>query len=494
MTQPIIYPFKLFDNLGMGKLREINIAFTRNAIIKIVAESSRNSADEYACLWGSLLDTYAQIIMEWYAWKELGVWNDKYFADSPISLEHTKHEEMLGVSLGKSLFTSLDTFLLKPNQEMNITHNKLRIGGKLDGITPSLYTFLQELESVILLQNRCHLVKIRRKLAKFTYDQKRGFWKRITRSKNFENKSEHDKIIMVKKMADAQLKRGSENPELIATYIKTPRNPMAHNHGLTCLEEVYLLQVGYTTDGMQILNIILDICYNFLKQINLEIFQQDNQCLDAWNDELHNYAKKISLDIKQTLHQTIGERNMEEHEKINQQWCSQQLKRDNSIPIESHICCINMPMLPTKFRYSNFQQCFYDFCNICSAKIEIIYLERGYENFEVSIVSEDGKNILSAISEKCIILDGKWYICIIIEYHSEKVNIFPEEYLKDYEICIILEGEVLWKFMTSIDQLLTSNTVLKLYIPKLKVPVERYLSIMRKSRKLQQYGSPASEI
>lgn len=265
-------------------------------------------------LWEhTLLSEFAGILRDWHIWKQIPAWG-KYPASKTTDIGTSDSAGYLGQIIGKSLFTSLDAFLIDPGNEPKF-HEKLRCGNWADGITPSLRTTIKILERISReklarqtgWETDCAFSKeqlralrsIRQDLSRFTKPSK--FWIELTEDPKF---NEHDRIKSLDRLTeliDEQIKDVKEHPEnrpkLLANYIHTARNAIAHNRQPIDLQELYLLRVGYEGVAEKLIGEAIEECFRLLLRIYTEVFGLQEKDLLIRREEADQNAEQAATQI-----------------------------------------------------------------------------------------------------------------------------------------------------------------------------------------------------
>lgn len=438
-------------------------------------------SEEIGYLWEGLKGTYAQIVKDWRAWRQFSVWG-KYPASRSIDFGSPELDGVVGAALGKSLFTSLDTFLLKPSESMEDHLSKLRKIEEDFGATTSLHAFVERLQEILPSDYGASLDGIKQDLGLYDASGENNFWGKVAKADGFADMGDLERLELVKCVADDWATGENGKQKLFSTYIKTFRNEMAHNQETPHLYMMYLLYVGYQSGVEGLLEQILDVCFGFLSRINSEVQFEDSPRFDKWNRVLHIQAESIGQELKLAIDRSACEKIINDNEVKHQKWCEQQLSNANSDALEDHICEVSFRFkLPLGYRVYRFQQGYFGFCETCFAKIDIISLEEHFENFEVSAVSETGENLMPAKPTKCIVIGGKWNTSLRVEYPIAEGEISRFDYSEQEKVDIRLNlwGELLWETNLTREKLIRSGS-LNCFKEKIEIPVARYLELQHK--------------
>lgn len=438
-------------------------------------------ADEIGYLWEGLKGTYAQIVKDWHAWKQFSVWG-KYPASRSIDFGSPELDGVVGAALGKSLFTSLDTFLLKPSESAEDHLSKLRKIEEDFGATTSLHTFVERLQEILPSDYGASLEGIKQDLGLYDASGENNFWGKVARTKGFAEMGGSERLELVKCLADEWATGENGKQKLFATYIKTLRNEMAHNQKTPHLQMMYLLHVGYQSGVEGLLEQILDVCFGFLKSINSEVQLENNRRLEDWNSNLLKHAESLGQELMLAIDRSACEKIINEQELKHALWLNQEIDESGIGSLKEHICGVRLGYtLPLGYRAYGYRQGFFGFCETCFAKIDIISLEEHFENFEVSAVSETGENLMPAKPTKCMVIGGKWNTSLRVEYPIAEGEISRFDYSEQEKVDIRLNlwGELLWETSLTRERLIKPES-LDCFKEKSEIPVERYLELQQK--------------
>lgn len=275
-------------------------------------ESVANSSPfflKWNFLWThTLLSEFAIILRDWHIWSQISTWG-KYPASSIVSFGTSEFAEDIGRVFGKSLFTSLDTFLISPVNE-NPALKDLRCGIWEDGITPSLHTVTEmldkisvdrtvvpmgwETQSAFSDEQRKALNRIQRELKQY---KKSEFWKNLVCHPDFDRGDKDKSLDLLIQMADDQTGNTDRRPELLSTYIHTARNAMAHNSKHVDLQEFYLLRVGYEGFAEKLVGEAIEKSFSFLYQLYTDVFGLQGRELCDWKELADKNAAKTASQI-----------------------------------------------------------------------------------------------------------------------------------------------------------------------------------------------------
>jgi len=404
--------------------------------------------EAWSHLWmDTILLEFSSILSDWYTWKQV-VGGRKYSASHLIIFGSPNVlEQNISQAIGKSLFTSLDSFLLKPVSEGN-TQKALRCGRWYDGLTPSLHTLIQVLEEIT--QEKVSvpigwmesapfndaqletLSRIKSALKKFANPDR--FWKDLVDHSDFDQNSRAKSLDLLIKLADEQAADENRKEELLATYIRTSRNAMAHNRDPLDLHENYLLRVGYEGASEKLIEQAVDTIFDFLMQIHTGVFGLNRQSLLDWKQEAETKARSIGLELATTLRETALEKHFMVHADQNRQW-----RFRNLASPKEHKC-----QLPSRYRPPFLiQQPILHYCKECNGVIHVIYLERA---LRVEAILDTGERLPVHKPRKLIMVEGVYGITSISIEHAkpddEVIDITEEE--KIY-LHLWFHGEVLWQ-------------------------------------------------
>jgi len=215
-------------------------------------------------------------------------------------------------SLRKSLFTNLDAFLIPTGSSTINVSEFAKTGDIYEGVTPSLAAFVKWLQNIPQLsgsegnyfdifsdEQKRALQAIEKDLTKF---DPYSFWQTIEQISEIENIDSIDKLNFVLREADIQRTSSDKKEELIATYIRTARNILAHNLEATSIEEMYLLRIGYTpVAGDLVISQALEICFDFVQRLNDNVFCLLPERLKSWEDCVKRAAASDTRDLETRL-------------------------------------------------------------------------------------------------------------------------------------------------------------------------------------------------
>jgi len=262
--------------------------------------------EDWVFLWeNTILSEFESILLDWHVFRQ--------FAPRMIDVKPPSVvNQQISRRFAQSLFTSLDSFLLSPGYEAK-TNDKLRCGRWEDGITPSLHVLTEKLLQFNLeylkyfrgnkVFNDRQLENLKEAKADLAKYEKGGkFWDELASNPNFCQKKVPEQIDLLCDMADAQMSCPSRQPELIATYIRTARNAMAHNRRSLSLHELYLSRTGYKQD---ILAKAVEVISDFLLRIHTEVCGMPKETFEVWRnnaedrvvDSLASLTESFKVDI-----------------------------------------------------------------------------------------------------------------------------------------------------------------------------------------------------
>lgn len=288
-----------------------NIPANQNPAIRFgFAVDNRPFFNSWNFLWEqTLLTEFCVILRDWHIWKQIPA-RGKYQASSIVDFGTPRHIEIIGQLVGRSLFTNLDAFLIKPMDEPYFIE-KLRFGNWGVGITPSLHMAIEILRKIsnmkIGLQASWEipdafsqgqveaLHNIRADLKRYSRPNK--LWENLVSHPAFFEDDRLKSTNLLNRFADKQVNDDECLHKLLATYIRTYRNAMAHNRNLTDLQEHYLYRVGFEGIQENLTGKAIEVCYNFLVQLYTKVFGLPEEDMLRWRKQANQNAEEEAMEL-----------------------------------------------------------------------------------------------------------------------------------------------------------------------------------------------------
>jgi len=447
-------------------------------------------------LWNStILSEFTSLLRDWHMWKQVPFWG-KYIAFSIISFrEPTTLEKNIGQAVGKSLFTSLDSFLIEPFLKIK-TQEKLRCGRWEDGITPSLHTLVEVLENIET--GKIHvsqgwmnstpfsdkqsesLCKIKCDLKKYTKPNR--FWDKLANHSNFDEKDRNKNLDLLFEMVDEKMLAENRKEEILTTYIRTARNAMAHNRDTLDLEEQYLIRIGYNGMEERLVEQTLETIFDFLTRIYTEVFGLDKQDLLDWKNDVDREAESIGEDFYKKLVQSEFETQFAEQHDKNRQW-----RFSTPNLVNEHVC--SLPKWYSPRLDLLFNQPFITACQECSGLMHIIYLEEPNHIIDVEVITDSREKWLNGQPDKIVMVEGTYGTTTIhVEYPEAGNEVIISEQEEKTTLRLLYNGETLWEGDCIRDKLTFPGQMNCATVQPFQLPFQRYQEI--KKRKEEEKTNP----
>ena len=374
--------------------------------------------------WEQTLDAFQDVVRAQYMWRQVGVWG-KFPGPRISSPPHTpSFQKFVGETLADFLFIGLETFFAKEDKYLK---KKLDFDALEDyhfGYPASLHVFCKRLENAsettldfgyydtensFSEEQSGAIENIRKDLCKY---EKSEFWD------DFRKKKEHSERWQNEWMdtLDSMIENNKKYPrkQQIIDYIKTCRNPRAHNSTSKREEEYYIIKVGYDggNTGETVTAEAIDIIFNFISRINTEIFGKPDD-LKAWRDNIETDACKEALALQSVFvnHEIAqAERDGLLH--------NERFRNSYSGDLREHKC-------KTHLKFHIFEEASKFFkrrCEECGSQIRILRLDRS--DFDLEIQGQGGTVIPTDDCEEIVIAEGTYgYTNVILKYKDSDVTV-----------------------------------------------------------------------
>ena len=374
--------------------------------------------------WQQILDAFKDMVRAQYMWRQVGVWG-RFPGPQVYSSPHTpSHQKFVGETLAHSLFIGLETFFAKEDKYLK---KRLNIDALEDyhfGYPASLHVLCTRLENASettldfgyydtensFSEEQKEAVKsIRKDLSEY---KKSKFWDDVRKKKEKSERWQNEWIATL----DSMIENSKKYPPIqqIIDYIKTCRNPRAHNSTSKREEEYYILKVGY--DGGNTPETVtaeaIEIVFNFISRVNTEIFGKPDD-LKAWRSNIESDALEEALALGSVF--VNHEIAQAEHDGLLR---NETFRNYYNGDLREHRCKTHL-----KFHISEEASKFFKRrCEECGSRIRILRLER--TDFDLEIQGPDGTVIPADDCEEIVIAEGAYgYTNVILKYKDSGITI-----------------------------------------------------------------------
>ena len=374
--------------------------------------------------WQQILDAFKDVVRAQYMWRQVGVWG-RFPGPQAFSPHHTPpHQKFVGEAIAHFLFIGLETFFAK---EDNYLKKRLDVDTLEDyhfGYPASLHVLCKRLENAsettldfeyydtkfAFNEEQSDAIKsIREDLREY---EKSEFWNDVRKKKENSERWKKEWMDTLDSMIDDNKKY--PHKQQIIDYIKTCRNPRAHNSTSKREEEYYILKVGYEGGNTPetVTAEAIDVIFNFISRVNTEIFGKP--------DDLKARRSNIEADA---LEEALALRSAFVNHEI------AKAERDGLIRNEifrntysgnllEHKCRtrLHFHMSERKSKY------FRRRCEDCGGNMRLLHLES--PDFELEIQGTDGTVIPADDCEEIVIAEGAYgYTNVILKYKDSGITI-----------------------------------------------------------------------
>lgn len=374
--------------------------------------------------WEQTLEAFQDVVRAQYMWRQVGVWG-RFPGPHAFSPAHTPpHQKFVGETVAHFLFIGLETFFAK---EDNYLKKRLDVDTPEDyhfGYPASLHILCKRLEnaSEITLDSRYYdtecafneeqkdaIKSIRKDLREYRESK---FWDDVREEKKSSERWKRDWMSTL----DLMIGNNKKYPfkQQIIDYIKTCRNPRAHNSTSKREEKRYIKKVGYgvgnATETMT--TEAIDIIFNFISRVNTEIFGQPDD-RKAWRSNIEANA----LEEARTLQSVFENHEIAQAERDGI-LRNETFRNTHRGDLREHQCTTHLEFHTLEEESKFFRR----HCEDCGNPIRILRLEQ--PDFELEIQGKDGTVIPMDDYEEIVIAEGAYgYTNVIINCQDDDITI-----------------------------------------------------------------------
>ena len=374
--------------------------------------------------WEQTLDAFQDVVKAQYMWKQVGVWR-KFPGPQVYSPPHTtSYQKFVGETLAHSLFIGLETFFAKEDKYLK---KRLNVDAPEDyhfGYPASLHILCKRLENAsettldfehydtenFFSEEQMDAIKsLRKDLCEYEQSE---FWNDVRKTKENSERWKNEWIDTLDSMIEDNKKYPSK--QQIIDYIKTCRNPRAHNSTSKQEEERFIIKVGY--DGGNTPETVtakaIDIIFNFISRVNTEIFGKSND-LKVWRNNIEADAQKEALALQSVF--ANHEIAQAERDGLLR---NERFRNSYSGDLQEHKCKTHLEFQILEEASKFFKRR----CEECGSQIRILCLER--PDFDLEIQSTDETAVSTDDCEKIVIVEGAYgYTNVIIKCKDSGITI-----------------------------------------------------------------------
>ena len=374
--------------------------------------------------WKQTLDAFQDVVRAQSMWRQVGVWG-RFPGPQAFSPAHTPpHQKFVGETLAHFLFIGLETFFAKEDDYLK---QRLDVDALEDyhfGYPASLHVLCKRLEnaSETILdfedsntkyafneEQKDAIKDMRKDLCEYRESK---FWDDVRKAKESSERWKREWVDTL----DSMIKKNKKYPpkQQIIDYIKTCRNPRAHNSTSKREEKRYIIKVGY--DGGNTAETVtdkaIDIIFNFISRVNTEIFSKPDD-LKAWRSNIEADAFEEALTLQSVF--------------VNHEIA--QAERDGLLRNEtfrnSYYGDLREHRCITHLEFHIFEETSKFFkrrCEECGNQIRILGLKR--PDFNLEIQGTDGTVIPMDDCDEIVIAEGAYgYTNVILKCKDSGITI-----------------------------------------------------------------------
>ena len=374
--------------------------------------------------WEQTLDAFKDVVRAQYMWRQIGVWG-RFPGPQAFSPPYTPpHQKFVGETIAHFLFIGLETFFAEEN---NYLKKRLAFDAPEDynfGYPASLHVLFKRLENASETtldfrycdtensfgEEQMDAIKsIRKDLCEYRESK---FWDDVRKAKESSERWKREWVDTL----DSMIENNKKYPpkQQIIDYIKTCRNPRAHNSTSKREEKRYIIKVGYDggNTAETVIDKAIDIIFNFISRVNTEIFGK--------SDDLKARRSNIEADaLEEALTLRSGFINHE----------IAQAERDGLLRNETFRNSYNGDLREhrciTHLEFHIFEEenkFFKRRCEECGSQIRVLRLER--PDFDLEIQGTGGTVIPMDDCEEIVIAEGAYgYTNVILKCKDSSITI-----------------------------------------------------------------------
>ncbi len=274
--------------------------------------------EDWRYLWEDLILTEFEFcVREWHLWQQISSWGQHQENVTTNFLPADSVSKHLGRSVGKSLFASLDDFLLQPDEDSKQVMNFWRNNEWNDGAMPSLKSLTEKLQSICTSSQtetgfqppdtweNCAVFSDDqiKELKNIETDLKKYdpyiFWSQAQQDYLQNSAEGESKLDFVLRKIDEQKMANDNQEQVLATYIRTARNAMANNRHPMGIEQYYILRAGYCVGLHEnLITQAIDRCFDFLRRLHTNVFGFDPRQLEDWQKSLYSSSASDAEELR----------------------------------------------------------------------------------------------------------------------------------------------------------------------------------------------------
>ena len=374
--------------------------------------------------WEQTLNAFQDVVRAQYMWRQVGVWG-RFPGPQAFSPPHTpSHQKFVGETLAHFLFIGLETFFAKENKYLK---KRLNIDAPEDyhfGYPASLHVLCKRLknasettldfgyydtENSFSEEQKEAIKSIRKDLCEY---EKSEFWDDVRKKKENSERWKNEWMDTLDSMIEDNKKY--QPKQQIIDYIKTCRNPRAHNSTSKREEEYYILKVGYEGGNTPetVTAEAIEIVFNFISRVNTEIFGKPDD-LKAWRSNIEADALEEALALWSVF--VNHEIAQAEHDGLLR---NEIFRNTYSGDLLEHKCRtrLHFHMSERKSKY------FRRRCEDCGGNMRLLRLEQ--PDFDLEIQDTDGTVIPMDDCEEIVIAEGLYgYTNVILKCKDSDMTV-----------------------------------------------------------------------
>ena len=374
--------------------------------------------------WQQILDAFKDVVRAQYMWRQVGVWS-QHPGPHIRSPAHTPpHQEFVGEAVAHSLFIGLETFFAEEDRYIKRRLAKDALEDYHLGYPSSLHVLCKRLEdaSEFSLDTQLYdaefgfsdiqkgvIKNIRKELSEY---KKSSFWEDVSKARNRSERWESEMTRTLDSMIEDNKKY--QPKQQIIDYIKTCRNPRAHNSTSKREEEYYILKVGYEGGNTPetVTAEAIDIIFNFISRVNTEIFGKPDD-LKAWRSIIEADALEEALALRSVF--ANHEIAQAEHDGLLR---NEIFRNTYSGDLLEHKCRTRLHFHMSERKSKFFRRR----CEDCGGNMRLLRLEQ--PDFELEVIGADGVIISTNDCEEIVIAEGAYgYTNVILKCKDNDIKI-----------------------------------------------------------------------
>ena len=374
--------------------------------------------------WQQILDAFKDVVRAQYMWRQVGVWG-RFPGPQAFSPPYTPpHQKFVSEAIAHFLFIGLETFFAKEDKYLK---KRLDVDAPEDynfGYPASLRVLCKRLENAsettlgfgyydtensFSEEQKEAIKSIRKDLCEY---KKSEFWDDVRKKKEKSERWQNEWTDTLDSMIEDSKKYPPK--QQIIDYIKTCRNPRAHNSTSKREEEYYILKVGYEGGNTPetVTAEAIDIIFNFISRVNTEIFGKPDD-LKAWRSIIEADALEEALALRSVF--VNHEIAQAEHDGLLR---NEIFRNTYSGDLLEHKCRTRLHFHMSERKSKFFRRR----CEDCGGNMRLLRLEQ--PDFDLEVIGTDGAIISTSDCEEIVIAEGAYgYTNVILKCKDSGITI-----------------------------------------------------------------------